>query len=768
MPRLITGPVRICGAIGNLAAGPWRRTRYLLDPPPVVADLARTADEVVLGQRLDRDPAARSWQRTALSGRIELPTGAEPARDGDALTALEHALDRHGVRILRSCSGEYCLTHLTPGADTLYLYRGLTTSRGLYYRRYRGGLVFSTDPEDLCDPHRTLYRQLDADVLTALALEAPLPDDACWYRDVHRLPAGHLLTVDAHGLHVHRHDDVRVAAPTRMPFADAARTFRELCSAAVDRATTDTPTIGIELSGGLDSAIVALEAHHHGHGALHPFHFHYDLPAMADERAMADAVAERCGLRLDPIDGTATLGPGGEYLLGGLPLRAPVTHGYVLPYLASCDALAARPGPRRFLSGVGGDELQVSDFITPLRIFGWGALNPLRAGAPPWHLFDNDMLRQLLGRPLDEPEPTRRAALLRAARTLLGTAPPRVSAMQPSLLDEVPWFTADATNAARTVVASALRDYAEGFARARDGIRRTWHEMLATYVAFHRSVNDYHKNAWQYAVFDDKGIDYAAPLLDRDLVEFCLTLTTRYRETVHRGHKVSKALMRAAYTGCLPRALLGRLAKVDYGLVPETCVLNNKPLLAELLGPSCRLAELGILAPGALRQALNQPTWQLRRVAAELVQTALLELWIRGCDRRPHHPLPAIDAPARAARPPDTPRTARRSTPPAAVPAPNGNGTWRLAPSTLVRFLPDEAVLLNQIRFTVYRLDATSADLLTLILRCGTWHRLEAELLRGEPTPPRARLHSARRFIDSLIAAGLLTGPQTPNPTMST
>jgi hypothetical protein len=85
-----------------------------------------------------------------------------------------------------------------------------------------------------------------------------------------------------------------------------------------------------------------------------------------------------------------------------------------------------------------------------------------------------------------------------------------------------------------------------------------------------------------------------------------------------------------------------------------------------------------------------------------------------------------------------------------------------------VRFLPDEAVLLNQTRFTVYRLDATSADLLTLILRCGTWHRLEAELLRGEPTPPRARLHSARRFIDSLITAGLLTGPQTPNPTMST
>ncbi|WP_158884790.1 asparagine synthase-related protein [Amycolatopsis anabasis] len=758
MRRLTTGPVHLFGRIGNLSAPPWRLAPPRVVPlsPPNLYKLPCGAEEIVLGQCPNRTSAPEPAARTLLSGRIELPAGGEPVRGRAAVTELERFLDRHGAGGLRSREGEYCLAHLTRDGGTLYLYRGLTTTRGLYYRLCHHGLIFATDPEDLCDPERPLHRQVDVDVLAALAIETPVPDDASWYHGVRRLPAGYLLTAGAGGLRVERHDDLRVAEPARDPFPVAARSFRTLCSAAVARAVADVPTSGIQLSGGLDSAVVAFEAHRHGDTTLFPFHFHYDLPAMADEKAMAEAVARQCGLRLDVLDGTASLAPGGDYLLPGLPARAPLTHGFVLPNLASCEALAARPGPRRLLSGVGGDELQLHDFMTPLRSFGRRALNPLAAGAPPWQLFDNAVIRQFLGRSLKEPAPASWAGrAFAAARVLRGTAPMRRTPFDPSLVEGVPWFTAEAISAARGVGESAMAGYADGFARARAGVRRTWLEMYLTYVNFHRNANDYTMATWQHAVFDAQGIEYVAPLVDRALAEFSLTLDTRYRYVVHRGHPVSKPLMRAGYTGLLPRALLARLDKVDYSSPYETFVLNNKSLVGDLLGADSRLAELGLLAPHAVRRLLNAPTWQLRRKAGELVHTASLELWLRGGDRRPNEPIPAVEPP---------PATRRTSPAPVAKPAvaalpAAGDAAWRMTPDAVVRFLPDEAVLLNEREFKLYRLDADGADLLGEVLRCGCWARLEAALRNGDHATTAKRLDRARELIGSLIHAGLLDGP---------
>ena len=764
MRRLTTGPVPLYGAIGDITAAPARKVRVLDHRDAVVSGRRCGPDELVLGRGSATSGAPPSSGRTILSGRIELPTSGPPAVGPDAVAELEAFLDRAGVDGLASCRGEYCLAHADRDGGTVYLYRALTAVRGLYHRRHGDRLAFSTDPEDLCDPRRRLRDQLDSAVLAALAVEAPLPDDACWYADVRRLPAGHLLVVDPQGLRVDRHDDVRVPEPSRMPFRAAVAAFRELCSGAVARAVEDVPTVGVQLSGGLDSAVVAFEAHRHGQG-LHPFHFHYDLPGMADERAMAEAVARDCGLDLTIIDETESLGPGAGYLVSALPRRAPLTHGYVRAYLASSEHLGAQPGPRRLLSGVGGDELLAPDVLTPARTLGWRALNPLRAGAPPWQLLDSDVIRRLLGRPLDDAAPDGRwSRLLWHARVLRGRVPIRTSPVEAtSLTDGIPWFTPEAMTSARAVGAAAVRNRADGFEAACAGLERRWQETFTTYELFHRHVNDYHMAAWQTVVFDDMGIDYVPPLFDRDLVELCLGVTTRQREAVHRGHQVTKALMRAAYAGDLPRDLVARLDKVDYGPVNETLVINNKELFRNLLGPDSQLADLGIVSPPLVSEVLDEPTWQLRRVASELVNTASVELWLRGCDRRPHDPVPNVDLPAEQPGEVRT-RHARSSTEAPAAgdlpidPGREADGSWRPAPSTVIRFLADEAVLLDEQGFRLYRLNGASAALLDRALRCGTWPRLEAELRRSGTSPTDDEMRNARSFVTSLCQAGLLTG----------
>jgi hypothetical protein len=786
--RVRIGPVRICGRAATVSAGPWWRVRHIAgDRPPPVCDVPGNHGEILFGQGLDGVdmPAAtdtlgynnstppgvdtlRTAQRTMLCGHVELPGSAGSISGAEGVRYLQRFLDEHGVFGLPGCRGQYCLAYLTLTGDALYLYRSLTMIRPLYYHRWRDGLVFSTDPEDLCDPNRLLRGQVDAAALAVLAVETALPNGASWYDGVNTLPAGYLLTLTDGRVQVTQHDDVRVGEPTRMGFREAARTFRTLCAAAVDRAVADTSSCGIQFSGGLDSAVVAFEASRHPHAAVVPYHFHYALPALTDERRMAERVASHLGLHLEVIDDTASLAPGGAYLIGALPTRAPIAHGLFTPQLALSDALAHLPAPRRLLTGVGGDELLLSDDGTPLRTFGLQGLNPLAAGRAPWQLLDDDVASQMLGYSIREliDGPTPSAGLwgrfAATVRVLRGTAPLATSPLDPVLGDRASWVTPDVFAQARKLGEVAWREHAEGFARARAGVKRTWLEMYLTYVRFHQIVNDYHAAAWQHAIYDPRGIHYIAPLLDPDLVEFCLTLTTRYRELVHRGHKVPKAVMRAAYAESLPREVVGRVARVDYGQVNETFLLNNKTMIGDLLGPDSMLAADGLIQPQAIRQALAQPAWKLRRQANELIHTVAVELWLRGCQRRPHQPITSLESTAKAAtRPGHTspqPENELENQPISSTPCQPPAMAWHLSPHVTPHFLPDEAVLLDERDFRVYRLSQTSAKLLALILQCDTWKELEKAFHRSDdatfiPLP----LDKVCAFINSLLQTGLLT-----------
>jgi len=785
--RVRVGPVRICGRAATVSAGPWRRVRYVAgNRPLLVCDVPGDHGEILLGQCLDGADASaadtpgyenltalavdtlHTAQRTVLCGHVELPGGPGSTSGAKGVENLQRFLDEHGVLGLPGRPGQYCLAYLTPTGDALYLYRSLTMLQPLYYRRWDEGLIFSTDPEDLCDPDRSLCRQVNAAVLAALALETAVPGDACWYDGINRLPGGYLLTVTGGRVQITQHDDVRVGEPTRMSFPEAARTFRTLCAAAVDRAVADTSSCGIQFSGGLDSAVVAFEATRHPHTTVVPYHFHYALPALTDERRMAEQVASHLGLHLEVIDDTASLAPGGDYLIGALPMRAPIAHGLFIPQLALSDALAHLPAPRRLLTGIGGDELLLSDDSTPLRTFGLRGLNPLAAGSAPWQLLDDDVTSQLLGYSIRElingPTPSAGlwARFTATVRVLRGTAPLGTLPLDPILEDRVPWVTRDVFAQARKLGEVAWREHAEGFARARADVKRTWLEMYLTYVRFHQIVNDYHAAAWQHAIYDPRGIHPIAPFLDPDLVEFCLTLTTRYRELVHRGHKVPKALMRAAYAEFLPREIVGRLGRVDYGQVNEMFLLNNKTMIGDLLGPDSLLAADGLIQPQAVRQALAQPMWKLRRQASELIHTVALELWLRGCQRRPHQPITPLELTARAAtRPQHTipqSKNELKNQPISSTPCKPPAMAWHLSPQVTPHFLPDEAVLLDEHNFRVYRLSQTSAKLLALILQCGTWKELEKALHRNnDPTFIPPPLDKVCAFITSLIQTGLLT-----------
>ncbi|MBK8906494.1 MAG: asparagine synthase (glutamine-hydrolyzing) [Rhodospirillales bacterium] len=114
---------------------------------------------------------------------------------------------------------------------------------------------------------------------------------------VQKLPAGHMATMTAQGMAVHRWYDLPRHTPR--PYADeqtAAADLREQFDAAVgDRLVADVP-IGAFLSGGIDSALVAAALVRRG-GPLRTFTVGFaGASAYYEERPQARAVAAHLGL----------------------------------------------------------------------------------------------------------------------------------------------------------------------------------------------------------------------------------------------------------------------------------------------------------------------------------------------------------------------------------------------------------------------------------------------------------------------------------------
>jgi len=150
----------------------------------------------------------------------------------------------------------------------LHLARDRFGEKPLYYAWFDGTFIFGSELKALrAHPH--FEPSIDRDALGLYMRYGYVPSPHCIYREVHKLPAGTLLTLEARASNPYTHprsywsitDAVlrSAASPFRGSDEDAAGHFERLLSDAVKlRLEADVP-LGAFLSGGIDSStIVAL------------------------------------------------------------------------------------------------------------------------------------------------------------------------------------------------------------------------------------------------------------------------------------------------------------------------------------------------------------------------------------------------------------------------------------------------------------------------------------------------------------------------------
>jgi asparagine synthase (glutamine-hydrolysing) len=591
----VTPPTAFAGA---WSAGPEVRRRLTALGPVLVDE----GPLVVVGEAT----RGTSGSVTAvLAGRVSdvsrLREASGPAPPADPAAMLAHTYARVGDAALATLRGEWAAIVWDAARGTLLIARDPLGGRSVHYASHGGGTVFGEDARDVLAALPATPGP-DRRAVSSWVAYGVTPADGTLYAGVARLRNGAALVLE-HGPAQTR---ALWAPPYRPPHPEAARPerLRAAVDAAVARAAPAPERVGVLLSGGLDSAIVAASARAlRPDGPVTAYSATFPGDRDADESELIDVLTRRLGL-----DATRSIVDWGRPLLGGLRYlatwRVPSTSPNTFLWLPLLTR-AAEEGVEVMLDGQGGDELfdqrpfyLFADLVARGRPAAAWRLTLRYPGTRPGvarrhrarvlaHFLRRGLTPLAVHRRLERRAARRGPGLLRAADADAALA----------VLDQWSWLRAEGPRwwAYRR---NALVDVPDLLDVA-GSLRRT--ARLAP-------VRDAH------------------PLmLDQDLVEYALHVPPESSF----DPRFDRPLARAGQAERLPDAVRLRPEKSGFsGVVATSLRRGDGDLLPRLLDPSS--ARAGEFVVRERLDALVRRAGDLRPAdAAEVWQLAILECWLR-------------------------------------------------------------------------------------------------------------------------------------------
>lgn len=282
--------------------------------------------------------------------RAELAAAGYRFRSRCDTEVLAHGYAHWGLPgLLDRLDGMFAFAILDRDRRRLFLARDRFGEKPLFLRADGHRLAFGSDLVGLAaldwGPW-TIDRRALADVLTLGWVQGP----RTLLAEVRRLPPGHWAAIDLDRPAPDVRPWVRPTVSPPAPVADRV-VGATLDRAVVSRLEADRP-MGVFLSGGIDSSLVAALAARHRHG-LHAFSLTFGRPDL-DESALAGRVAEAAGLTHHLVSFDADFGIDSfRAMLRRVdePLADPAMFGHFLLSRAARDHVAV------ILTGAGGDEV---------------------------------------------------------------------------------------------------------------------------------------------------------------------------------------------------------------------------------------------------------------------------------------------------------------------------------------------------------------------------------------------------------------------------
>lgn len=554
------------------------------------------------------DVAADAW----LDERNDLAVMLQTDPRTSNAELIGAAWRRWGVDCCDHLLGDFAFALRDDARAVVMLARDPVGTRSLYYYAASDRIFFDSDLERLLQvadlPHRLDEPLLAARLLRPMGFLPPLHDRTFW-KGVHKLAPGHRLIITAQGLHCSRWRNWESSARVRFRRnEDYAEAMAERVEVAVGRCLAESGgaepgKVASHISGGVDcSAIAVLAArqlNRQGRQLAAGYTWFASPDSLSPEGDDAWPLVESLAKELEtPLHSAAISCASLACLAAADFTRRPVA---MLEYEQDTLLHAASQGIRVILSGWGGDEAATvrhwAGWFDLLNDGRWrDARKEFRLGAAPassfpialFSWFGNRYIRTLL--------PGR---LLRRQKLYGYVAMPFVRPAYSEKIIADPAFS-----------------------------QLLWpHPTRGLHARYMANLNSgylaYRMESWANAAAAH-GICYRYPLLDRELVEFCVGLPPE--QTIQGG--VQRSLFRRSMKGLIPESIRLQEKPRERQRVSRLGQVNDAA--TELLAERARAAEFPRLFDwidyDILQRLLDKPAAdpQGRLIRRQAARVALL------------------------------------------------------------------------------------------------------------------------------------------------
>jgi asparagine synthase (glutamine-hydrolysing) len=337
--------------------GPDGRATFVQPHAQIGCERLRIID---LHERADQpfeSPDGLVWLET--NGEIyNAPSLRERYRDypyrshSDVETILPLYLDR-GPSMVAELDGMFGLAIWDNRTRTLLLARDRAGEKPLFYARVSGEVVFASELQCLLR-HPDVSRELDPAAMSDYLALGYISEPRTPFLAIRRVPAGTYMLFTERGEETVRYWDPASFTEEKISAADAVAETQRLIEQAVTRQVMSDVPVGVFISGGLDSSILAtLASKVIGVDKVHTFSAQFAEESY-DESGDAAVLARQMRTRHVPVrtDEQTLLDA-----LRNVTMRVaePLADAAILPTFLL--ARAAREHVKVILSGEGADEL---------------------------------------------------------------------------------------------------------------------------------------------------------------------------------------------------------------------------------------------------------------------------------------------------------------------------------------------------------------------------------------------------------------------------
>jgi len=481
--------------------------------------------------------------------------------DGEIIV---HLYEEMGAACLERLKGMFAFALWDETQQSLFLARDRIGKKPLHYAIYDGGIAFASEIKALLK-HPQVVKEIDLSALNKYLTFEYVPAPATIFKSIKKLEPGHYLSYQNGKSEIKKYWDIPLADyPIGFKTEDEyAEELRDILERAVrSRLVADVP-VGVFLSGGIDSGVIAALAAK-ADRKIECFSIGFDEPSF-DESSHAKSIAKALGLnhRLKIFNTREMLDN-----LDELPnfLDEPLADASILPsYLLS---KVASERLKVALSGDGGDELfagyptyQAHRIITYYDLLPETLKNSVKALAawlPVSHgnISTDFKIKQFL----------------------------RGAGVSPEIRFFM-WMGSFTESEKKGLLSSDLRaalaqenTYEDVFAYIREsGLNKDLERIL--YLSMKLYLQDDILVKVDRAAMAN-GLEVRCPLLDQELVEFACRLPMQYK--LH-GLK-TKYLLKKAAAGILPDAIIQRKKK-GFGIPISKWLTNElKSYMLDYLG----------------------------------------------------------------------------------------------------------------------------------------------------------------------------------------